>query len=111
MEIIYGAAAIVTAIAALFPILAKIFARANEIKAAAAHAATVAEAVHVLVNSNMGVQLKLCAVALRRVADLTNHPADDVTAKLAEAKLVDHESKQAAVDAYAVIRNPPPAKP
>lgn len=56
-------------------------------------------AVHVLVNSNMGVQLKISAVALRRVADLTNDDKDILAAKMAEDLLNAHEVKQATVDA------------
>src|SRR5687767_14625286 len=38
--------------------------------------AKVAESTHTLVNSNMSVQLKISAVALRRIAELTKDPGD-----------------------------------
>lgn len=52
---------------------------------------------HILVNSNMGVQLKIAAVALRRLASSGN-PEDVAAAELAEKLLREHESKQASVD-------------
>jgi len=55
--------------------------------------------IHTLVNANMGAQLKISAVALRRVADLTKHPDDAIAAETAERLLAEHVSKQAAVDA------------
>lgn len=60
--------------------------------------AATGQATHVLVNSNMGEQLKLNALLSRRMADLTKIPEDIQAAKCAEAKLQDHESKQAMVD-------------
>lgn len=57
------------------------------------------EAVHVLVNSNMGLQLRVSAVALRRVADMTSDTGDARAAEMAEQLLAEHEAKQAAVDA------------
>ena len=53
---------------------------------------------HTLLNSNMGAQLKIGAVALRRLAELTKHPDDLAAASLAEKLLSDHEAKQAVVD-------------
>lgn len=54
---------------------------------------------HALVNSNMAVQLKISAVALRRIADLTKHAGDIAAADMAETLLKRHEEKQASVDA------------
>lgn len=55
-------------------------------------------AVHTLVNSNMGVQLKLTALALRNVARLTKNEADVRAADDADKLVVDHDAKQALVD-------------
>lgn len=54
--------------------------------------------IHKLVNSSMGNQLKLNAVATRRLAMLTNSPVDVDAADLANKMLKEHESKQAKVD-------------
>jgi hypothetical protein len=59
------------------------------------------ETVHTLVNSNMGTQLKLNAISLRRLATITNNPVDVDAAMLAEKLLKEHEAKQAVVDASA----------
>jgi len=56
------------------------------------------EDIHTLVNSNMGVQLRISAGALRRIADLTKDPADVRIADEAERLAMDHESKQHTVD-------------
>ncbi len=56
------------------------------------------EAVHVLVNSSMSAQLKISAIALRRIADMTNHPDDIAAAELAEKLLAEHLAKQEIVD-------------
>jgi hypothetical protein len=56
------------------------------------------EKTHILVNSNMGRQLQISAAALRRVAEFTKDPADEVIAREAEKLLKEHESKQARVD-------------
>lgn len=61
--------------------------------------AKTAEKVHTLVNSAMGSQLKLNAVATRRLAILTNSPVDVDAAAVAEKALKEHEAKQATVDA------------
>lgn len=67
------------------------------------------EAVHTLVNSNMGTQLRITAVALRQVANMTPvEPSSLKNAALdaasnAETLLADHNAKQATVDAA----NPP----
>lgn len=60
--------------------------------------AKTAESVHTLVNSAMGSQLKLNAVATRRLAMLTNAPVDVDAAAIAEKALKEHESKQETVD-------------
>ncbi len=54
--------------------------------------------VHGLVNSSMSAQLRISAVALRRVADLTNHPDDVAAAELAERLYQEQEAKQRGVD-------------
>lgn len=64
------------------------------------------DAVHTLVNSNMGVQLRVGAVALRRVAELTKHPDDRAAAELAEKLLAEHETKQAKVDSREAASSP-----
>lgn len=56
------------------------------------------EKIHVLVNSGMIAQLKISAVALRRVAKLSNDVDDGAAADLAEKLLHEHERKQAIVD-------------
>lgn len=60
-----------------------------------------AESTHTLVNSNMGAQLKISAIALRVVAELRGTPADIEAAEFAEKLLIEHEQKQARVDAMA----------
>lgn len=57
------------------------------------------EQVHALVNSNMGTQLKLNAITLRRLAIITKDPIDVDAAMLAEKLLQEHEAKQAVADA------------
>lgn len=44
-------------------------------------------------NNNMGHQLKISAMALRRVADLTRHKNDRLMADVAEEYLAEHEKK------------------
>lgn len=56
------------------------------------------DAVHVLVNSNMGAQLKLGAELSRWKAVQTGEPADLKAADAAENLLKEHEAKQAIVD-------------
>lgn len=53
---------------------------------------------HSLVNSAMGVQLKINAVALKRLAELTNDPKDIEAADLAEIALQQHLEKQEVLD-------------
>jgi hypothetical protein len=61
------------------------------------------DAIHTLVNSNMGAQLKLTAVYAREVANLKkNSPDADAAESLAveaEKLLAEHEAKQKVVDA------------
>ena len=57
--------------------------------------------IHTLVNSNMGVQLRISASALRRVAEYSKDPQDIRIAEEAERLATDHESKQHKVDAKA----------
>jgi hypothetical protein len=54
---------------------------------------------HTLVNSNMGVQLKLNAAITQRMAGLTNQPDDIAAATLAKIAYEEHLKKQATVDA------------
>lgn len=59
-----------------------------------------AEATHTLVNSNMGAQLTLHAIASQRIADLPNATETDRLAAVTAKKLLaEHEQKQAVVDA------------
>lgn len=60
---------------------------------------SVAHETHTLVNSNMGVQLKLNAAVTRRLAGLTGHADDLAAADLAEQMYQEHLKKQAQVDA------------
>jgi len=53
---------------------------------------------HTLVNSNMGIQLRLAASFARRVADLTKNVLDISAAEIAEAAYKEHVAKQAIVD-------------
>ena len=54
--------------------------------------------IHTLVNSNMSIQLRISALALRRVADLTKDPRDADAADEAEKGFHEHEAKQRIVD-------------
>jgi hypothetical protein len=49
-------------------------------------------------NSALGMAMKVGAAALRRVADLTQSPADKTIAETAEAQAVAHEAAQKVVD-------------
>lgn len=55
-------------------------------------------AIHTLVNSNMGAQLRISAVALRQLANRSADPQEIVIAEEAERLLREHERKQAVVD-------------
>lgn len=57
--------------------------------------------IHTLVNSNMGVQLKLNAAVTKRLADITKDDDDRKAADLAAVMLAEHEKKQETVDANA----------
>lgn len=57
-----------------------------------------ANKIHTLVNSNMGVQLEISAVSLRRNATATKDPEDIRVAELAEAALKNHQVQQRIVD-------------
>ena len=67
-----------------------------------AQIAETGEKTHTLVNSNMGVQLRLNAVVTRRLAEITkgtpDGKADEEAATAAERLLREHEGKQAVVD-------------
>jgi hypothetical protein len=54
---------------------------------------------HTLVNSRMGIQLRLTAVALHRLAIITKEPGDIEAAQLAQAQYDEHISQQSIVDA------------
>ena len=57
------------------------------------------EKTHSLVNSRMGAQLKLTAIATRRLAEIyPDNKVDVEAARLAKEILEDHELKQAMVD-------------
>ncbi len=62
-----------------------------------------ANATHVLVNSNMGAQLKISAIALRRLAVNTKDPGDEAAAIVAEKALAEHQGKQDKVDTTIAI--------
>ena len=62
--------------------------------------AIVGQKTHALVNSAMGVQLRLNMVMSRRIADMPNATEADIKAALmAEAAFADHERKQKEADA------------
>jgi hypothetical protein len=69
------------------------------------------EAVHTLVNSAMSQQLKIAAVALRRLAEKTRGteegPEDEKAANLAEEGFRQHEAKQMIVDQGGKIEKKP----
>jgi len=61
--------------------------------------AVTGEKTHALVNSAMAAQLRVTAVALRRIADVSGNAADMEAAELAEKNLADHQEKQKRSDA------------
>ena len=63
-----------------------------------AEIAETGEKVHVLVNSSMSAQLKISMVALKRIAELTEHPDDMAAAELATKLYNEHQKKQEVVD-------------
>jgi hypothetical protein len=81
------------------------------IKNVADNAAKVATDTHTLVNSNMGVQLKLNRDLSKRVADSSGNEQDRAVANLAEQMYLEHIKKQAIVDANLISPNPLPVNP
>lgn len=63
--------------------------------------------VHSLVNSNLQAQIKIAAVALRRIAEMTRHPDDELAATLAEKLYGDHVALQDAIAAR--LKGAPPS--
>lgn len=61
--------------------------------------AKTAEKTHTLVNSGYQAQLEIAAIALRRLAAITNEPEDALAAVKAEKLLQDHIGRQKIVDA------------
>lgn len=61
--------------------------------------AQVLQDVHSLVNSSFGQSLKVGALALKRVAEMTGKASDLEASQVADRALSDHLSKQAVVDA------------
>lgn len=60
--------------------------------------------VHMLVNSNMGMQLKISAYFARRLADVTGKQEDKLAADEAERLFHVHEAQQAQVDTKTGLR-------
>jgi preprotein translocase subunit SecG len=56
------------------------------------------DTIHTLVNSGMGIQLRISSAALRRIADLTGKDADVAIADEAERLTKEHENKQRHLD-------------
>lgn len=84
-----------------------------ELKAGTAVAAAKLDGVHTLVNSQHSGQLRITALALRRVADLTGHKDDIAAAELAETLLAEHKEQEKKVEeankaAEAANRTGPP---
>lgn len=81
-------------------IIAAILQQFNASKASRDRAviAKTGESIHTLVNSAMGTQLRISAIALRRLSDMTKHAADEAAAELAEKLSNEHEQKQRKVD-------------
>jgi len=61
-------------------------------------AAKIASNIHTLVNSNMGVQLRVNWLQARRIADMTKLPSDIELANEAERLYNQHQLKQAQID-------------
>jgi hypothetical protein len=72
---------------------------ANRAAAEASKAAAIGEAVHTLVNSNMGAQLKLVMELSEFKASVSPTPENMEAAKLARTAYESHQTKQALVDA------------
>lgn len=56
------------------------------------------KATHALVNSDHGVSLRLAATTLRRIAGLTNDPADIIAANEAKLASDNHDLTQSRID-------------
>jgi len=69
-----------------------------EVAARLESVAKTTESVHILVNSSMSAQLRISALALRRIAGMTSNKTDIEAAELAERLFQDHERKQQRVD-------------
>lgn len=54
--------------------------------------------IHVLVNSNMSVQLRLNSYQARRIADMTKAPEDEAAAVEAKRLMAEHDEQQRKVD-------------
>ena len=65
---------------------------------------------HTLVNSASLVNLRLYAVAARRIATLTNDPADITAAEAAEKQAKEHQEKQDTVDRETSHGGPNPTR-
>lgn len=65
----------------------------------------VTDVTHSLVNSAMGVQLKISAIALRRVSELSGNADDAKAAELAESARIAHEANQRKLDSK-LFKNP-----
>jgi hypothetical protein len=63
------------------------------------------DTIHLLVNSAMGTQLKVTAVALRALAENTGDPKHIAAAEIAEHACEEHDAKQKIVDAGGKILN------
>lgn len=70
----------------------------GSLASAAEDSKRVGNAIHTLVNANMGAQLSISAVALRRIADLTKDPGDIAMADRAQRLLEEHTAQQDIVD-------------
>ena len=63
------------------------------------------EKTHTLVNSSMGLQLRISSVALNRLAEITKNADDIAAAKLADQSYEEHVKKQTIVDAQTKARS------
>ncbi len=61
--------------------------------------AQIAQSTHILVNSSFAAQLRISALALRRIAAMTGHSDDIEAADVAERLHREHEQKQYMIDA------------
>lgn len=74
---------------------------ADEVKEKLEVVAKTNDKIHTLVNSAMTTALRTAAIALRRVADMTQKEGDVKAADMADKLLAEHEEKQRTVDAEA----------